>query len=403
MKCLALSNSYPPDHVGGYELGACNILESLAAHAGWQITVVASIRNQKSLRTDSLELTGFFPGKLGPEVERWKTKRALLKNHSAIVKELQERVSEADIVFIFNPRRLIFPQWTSVLNAGKPAFVFVSDHWPQDPLASDIFYSKSPKTADGRWLRDEKLRALYDGSSIGSEVFKYFKGVLFGSRFLQNEQRQVFAGNPNQTVTHWGINTELFPQVAFSNERLKTFGFCGRPEKEKGLQLALNSIRDLAQEDEEIRLLVASDLEASAFGRSIRKQIHSDPILKKHVTLLGQVPHSELHEKLYRQIGVLLFPSIWQEPFALTVLEAMASGALLIGSTTGGTPEVVDEKTGYLFNPELDGDLTRVCLSALKSAGENKDRVEAGARRIREKYSLPHMANQVDSFVRGLV
>jgi glycogen(starch) synthase len=50
------------------------------------------------------------------------------------------------------------------------------------------------------------------------------------------------------------------------------------------------------------------------------------------------------------QYDALIFPSEWQEPFARTVLEAMAAGLVVIGTTTGGTGEIlVDEVTGLTF------------------------------------------------------
>ena len=346
-------------------------------------------------------LTGFFPGKLGPEVESWRTKRAILKNHEHIVRGIQSKASEADVVFVFNPRRLIYPQWTSVLASETPVFVFVSDHWPNHPLSSDIFHFKSKKDGQGE-LRDRKLQELYSTAPKESELLPQFRGAIFGSRFLQKEQAHVFASNQNQQVVHWGINSDQFPQVPHTNEKRKIFGFCGRPEKEKGLDLALAAIRELAMDDADVRLLVASDLKASSHGRAIFKQIQNDSVLKNCITLLGQVPHADLHKMFYSQIGTLLFPSIWQEPFALTVLEAMSSGILVIASSTGGTPEVVESTTGFLFDPTVSGDLTRVCR--ISQAAESVDIqriVEAGAQRIREFHTLPIMASRVDEFIRA--
>ena len=403
MKCLAISNSYPPDHAGGYELGACNLLESLASECGWQNTVVASVRKQKSPETDSLQLTGFFPGKLGPGISWWQTRRELLKKHSKVVVGLRDLTEKADIVFIFNPRRLIYPQWTSVLASGKPAFVLVSDHWLEDPLASDLFYSKAKKADASPRLKDGRIQSIYNGISSVSETLNQIKGVLYGSQFLKSKHAAAFSGSAKQTVAHWGVDINQFPEVPFSESRLKTFGFCSRPEKEKGLDLGLNSIRKLAQKDADVQLLIASDLKESSYGRTVLKRIHEDAVLSKHVTLLGHIPHTELHARFYSRIGILLFPSIWQEPFALTVLEGMSSGALVIGSSTGGTPEVLDESTGYLFDPEKEDELTATCMEALKGGTDNLNRVQCGIRRIREAHTLPYMAKVVDAFIRGLI
>lgn len=403
IRCLAISNSYPPDHAGGYELGACNILENLALHCDWKNTVLSSVRRNKSPKTDGLELTGFFPGKLGPEIELWKTRRSLLKHHQSILARMVEKAEAADLIFVFNPRRLIYPQWTSILKLGKPVITFISDHWPNDPRSSDIFHLRSKKDELGR-LRDASVQAIYDTAPNEDALFESFAGVMFGSRFLQQKQAEIFEANSQQEVIHWGIDIGRFPKVEFSPNRLKTFGFCGRPEKEKGLDLALSAIRELASKDDKIRLLVASDLKGTAYGRGILKQVKEDAVLRSQVDFLGQVPHAELHARFYSQIGTMIFPSIWEEPFALTVLEAMSSGALVIGSSTGGTPEVVNNATGYLFDPHQPDALGRVCEEALAASDSiNRSKVEAGSRCIIEDHTLERMAKRVDEFVRNLL
>lgn len=399
LKCLAITNSYPPDHAGGYELGACNLLESLAKNFAWENTVYSSVRKEKSHRTMSTQLTGFFPGRLGPDFQRWRTKRALIRNHQSIVSELKTETNQADIIFIFNPRRLVLPEWTSVLELGKPVFVFVSDFWPQDPWATDIFHSRSSKNESNE-LKDSALRTLYSSVLKPSQFFSNFTGAMFGSEFMQRTHAETFSLIKNQCVAHWGIDTDSFPEVPFSSERLKVFGFCGRPEKEKGLDLALDAFREISKHDDDLRFMIASDLRRSSFGRSIIKKISSDPILASRVSILGDVPYSDLHRVFYSKIGVLLFPSVWKEPFALTVLEAMASCVLVIASNTGGTPEIVDQSTGYSFDPLVNGSLVNACIDVLKILDGNHDRIQRGALRIRSNHSLPFMAKKVDDFIR---
>lgn len=398
IRCLAISNSYPPDHAGGYELGALNVLESLSNECGWENLIFASVRKKKSPLTADTVLTGFFPGKLGPKIELINTKRSIMRNTGAINSALEEAVSEVDIVFIFNPRRLILPQWTSVLNAGKPVFLLISDFWPQDPCGSDIFYTRSRKQ-NGE-LRDQKLRELYKTVPASSEFFSHVTGTIMGSHFMNNAHAESLAMVSNKCVAHWGIEVRKFPVMPFSNNRLRTVGFCGRPEKEKGLDLALEAFRDLALEMPDLKLRIASNLKGSTFGRSLIKLIHYDPILKERVTLLGHVAHDELHAKFYSQIGVLLFPSVWDEPFALTVLEAMSSGSIVVGSNTGGTPEVVDDETGYLFDPKKKADLVKACRLAVTPSESNRLKAGSAVKRILENHTIGSMAKKIDGFVR---
>jgi len=52
------------------------------------------------------------------------------------------------------------------------------------------------------------------------------------------------------------------------------------------------------------------------------------------------------------ETDVVLVPSLWQEPFGLTVIEAMACGRPVIATRVGGIPEIVTEgEDGFLINP----------------------------------------------------
>lgn len=51
--------------------------------------------------------------------------------------------------------------------------------------------------------------------------------------------------------------------------------------------------------------------------------------------------------KLYSQAGVFINPT-WEDNFPTTNLEALACGTPVITYNTGGSPEAIDEKTGYV-------------------------------------------------------
>ncbi len=57
------------------------------------------------------------------------------------------------------------------------------------------------------------------------------------------------------------------------------------------------------------------------------------------VAMAGYLDHPGVSQAL-ASAAMVVMPSRWQEPFGLTALEAMASGACLLCSTRGGLPEV---------------------------------------------------------------
>lgn len=55
----------------------------------------------------------------------------------------------------------------------------------------------------------------------------------------------------------------------------------------------------------------------------------------------------------FNRAAIVVVPSLWQEPFGRTALEAMAAGSAVVASNRGGLPEVVGD-AGVLVDPEPD-------------------------------------------------
>ena len=58
-------------------------------------------------------------------------------------------------------------------------------------------------------------------------------------------------------------------------------------------------------------------------------------MFNRDIEFLGMQPKDVMPE-LYAQADVFLFPSIWNEPFGRVLVEAMASGLVVLGTAKGG-------------------------------------------------------------------
>lgn len=54
--------------------------------------------------------------------------------------------------------------------------------------------------------------------------------------------------------------------------------------------------------------------------------------------------------RLLQNARALLFPVIWEEPFGIAVIEALASGTPVVATPRGALPEIIDETCGVLGN-----------------------------------------------------
>ena len=73
------------------------------------------------------------------------------------------------------------------------------------------------------------------------------------------------------------------------------------------------------------------------------------------------------YEPLLRS-SVFVFPSVWQEPFGLVLIEAMASSLPVVAYRTGAVPEiVVDGETGFLVERSNVEQLSMRVLQLLRN------------------------------------
>ena len=81
--------------------------------------------------------------------------------------------------------------------------------------------------------------------------------------------------------------------------------------------------------------------DANPFSRKVDSLVAELVGLGVEVIRLGHLPRPEIADAL-SQSDIHVIPSRWDEPLGLTMLEGLASGQAVIGSATGGTPELLE-------------------------------------------------------------
>ena len=86
---------------------------------------------------------------------------------------------------------------------------------------------------------------------------------------------------------------------------------------------------------------------------------------------MDRIKRDELLE-LHRKVGVLVFPSIWEEQLPYAVVEASLSGIIPVASKVGGVIEIVTGSLAerFLFKPGNFKELVSK-INDLSSGGED--------------------------------
>lgn len=123
--------------------------------------------------------------------------------------------------------------------------------------------------------------------------------------------------------------------------------------------------------------------------------------LKEYIEAKKLSDHIKLVEYTYdmaqyrheNDIGLMCSRS---EAFGRVTVEYMMSGMLVIGTNSGGTPELIEDGVdGFLYEYGDSNGLANLMIYALEHREEMKGVAERGQRKAMEKYTIERAANEV--------
>ena len=136
-------------------------------------------------------------------------------------------------------------------------------------------------------------------------------------------------------TVHNGIAVEEYPFVETKEDFVL---FLGRTSDEKGVHVAIDAARATGR-----RLVIAGSwtipAEQEYFDLKVR------PHLGRGVEWVGEV-EADAKKDLLGRAACVVFPALWEEPFGLVIVEALACGTPVAGLRAGAVPDLVDDRTG---------------------------------------------------------
>lgn len=175
--------------------------------------------------------------------------------------------------------------------------------------------------------------------------------------------------------------------------------YVGRLVPIKGVHVLIEAFSQVLRRHPDVRLLISgsSFFQGAAKTDYERELVELARPIADSIVFTGFLPHETL-KYLYSAADIVVMPSVWQEPCALVMFEAMASGTLLIGTTVGGVPEVVsDGHNGLLVPAGNVAELARALCGALEDPASMQRMAQAGRATIVEKFTWDSLVNKVES------
>lgn len=385
---------YPPHHLGGYELRCRDICRELAKR-GHSVTVLTSSEGRRGTETDEgvrvvRELHLFADGVKG----RRETLR-FLRATGADCALLRAESQRADVIAYWHLSGLSSALLAVPPPSGCGVLCDVSSDWLLD----------CAKTG-GNWFRIWEKPASSAAKRAGKAVLRVVGGWFSGAPLRRphfppgrcyftsedKKARYLAAGVDvaDAALIRSGIDLSHFrfvPERPAGTQLL----FLSRIKRRKGLHTIVLAMGDLPPT---VRLRAVGAVEDESYLAELAE-------LARAAHAMGRIEFGAPVEReqvpgLLAEANVLVFSSEEPEAFSRLVLEAFAVGTPVVGTTIGGTGEVLIEgETGLTFIPGNSRDLARQ-LKRLLGDEELRARLVRNARKlVEERYAIGFTVDQV--------
>lgn len=221
------------------------------------------------------------------------------------------------------------------------------------------------------------------------KIIKIYYKIFTLSNFIKERVCEINLSEKNKIYTLYnGVDINKFGKEKYINlidKERKKYGllkkdkillYTGRIVPEKGVLELIRAFNQLNNVDG-IKLLVAGSVNYKKDQKSVYlKKVKRESMNNKNIIFTGYIDYEKM-PIIYAMANVGIVPSIWEEPFALTVVEHMATGNPVIITNSGGMTELVNnnsaiiiEKNNNIINNIKEAIENLICDTAkIKSMG----------------------------------
>lgn len=397
LRVLSIGNVYPPHILGGYELvwrGVNRLLRDEGSHVRVLTTRYRRSEVPAGAAEDSdvyRELDWYWHDHAWPLMGF--RRRLELERHNAGVFDRHVEEFRPDVVAWWPLGGMSLGLVERARRHGLPAVFFVHDYWPRYGRERDLWthmWSGLPGlralvarltglpthprlTEAGRWL--------FNSEAVRRDTERSGLRVRDGAILSPGVER-IFLEAPRDPVpSGWGW-------------RLL---YVGRVVPQKGVLTAVQALAELPVEAT-LRVVgegdpdYAGELRRAADQLGVAHRVRFDPPQR----------HDQVIE-VYRGSDVVVFPVLWDEPWGLVPLEAMALGRPVVGTGRGGSGEFMrDGDNALLFAPDDPADLA-TCVRALADDPELLERLRIAGYRTAVEHSEDEFNRRAVEEIRACV
>jgi len=258
------------------------------------------------------------------------------------------------------------------------------------------FFSGKPfwVTLHGTDIRILKSSNLF--KPLAKKVFKRATGVSCVSSFLRDYLVQSGLIEKDKVkIIPMPVETKKFKFQKPSQKDKKTILCVARFTRQKGLDCLIRASKILLDRKLDFETRIIGGGPEKGYLEKMIKELG----LRERVFLLESMPQEELFSH-YRESDLVVLTSI-EEGFGLVLVEAQLCGRPVIGTDSGGIPDIIEDKvTGLLVKPEDPLDLAKAMEKILVESDFARKLAERGYHSAISKFSPDAIQEKFLEFVK---
>jgi glycosyltransferase involved in cell wall biosynthesis len=227
-------------------------------------------------------------------------------------------------------------------------------------------------------------------------------------RFVLNTARALIPGNEDgaRLMRQWGytgtialmpqmgVDTKYFsPQLLDRSHDEFNIGFLGRLVPEKGIDTLFAAARQLQQQGLKFKITLCGSGIAEA---SLKQEAESQQIASA-IAWRGAIRHEQAPAEISK-FDVLVLPSrstpTWKEQFGHVLIEAMAMGVPVVGSSCGEIPNAIG-RSDLVFEEDDAIGLAAILERMICDPGWRQEVRQYGLGRVQQFYSHERIAQRL--------
>ena len=410
MKLLLLTNFYPPASRGGYEQWCQEVADGLISR-GHEVLVLTSTHGRVgSQKTDP----SWVQRELFLEMEFASLRNAFdfftvrKRREQENLTRLQTVIAgyNPDVILVWGmwnfPRSL--PALAEKMMPGRVAY-YIGDYWLTLPSQFENYWNAPARnfiTGLPKLLLKpfaQKILANEERHPLNVEH------ALFPSIFMQEELECKGVTPTKKKIIYGAIDASHYIDVQPDTAKNNNISllYMGRLTREKGVHTAIEATANLVNNDglKDVTLIVVGDGDADYIDELHR--LVEQKSIESFVSFVPAQPKDAL-PAFYHRSDIFLFTSIWPEPFGRVIVEAMASGVVVVGTSVGGAAEILSDNVNALtFTPDDPFSLSQQLKRLIESPELCEKLSTNGLKTAIAQFDIQRMTTEIESYLQGVI